>query len=306
MKKAILILFVIVHAITLSAQKEQRDSLRSRASVENASILTTNVNKIHESQMNNKDQVTNALDAIRGRVAGLQVERNGANALSAVRLRGTTSLTGGNDPLIIVDGVMGDLTLLSSVYPTDIESFTIMKDASETSQYGSRGAAGVIEVTTLRGKAGQMHVNYNGSFGISTVYKTLNMLTAAGYSDYAVGSLNRFPESHPAHWVHPAAPHRLLRRYRTVKLPRLVRIYQQQHRHQAHGRPHIHVEHEHDANDVRQLAAHRHRYVRLNRQEKKNLRRAETILFRRRMESHLPRLPERKRTMGRLSVGFTD
>lgn len=188
MKKAILILFVIVHAITLSAQKEQRDSLRSRASVENASILTTNVNKIHESQMNNKDQVTNALDAIRGRVAGLQVERNGANALSAVRLRGTTSLTGGNDPLIIVDGVMGDLTLLSSVYPTDIESFTIMKDASETSQYGSRGAAGVIEVTTLRGKAGQMHVNYNGSFGISTVYKTLNMLTAAGYSDYAVST----------------------------------------------------------------------------------------------------------------------
>ena len=55
MKKAFLILFVIIHAITLSAQKEQRDSLRSRASVENASILTTNVNKIHESQMNNKD-----------------------------------------------------------------------------------------------------------------------------------------------------------------------------------------------------------------------------------------------------------
>lgn len=50
-----------------------------------------------------------------------------------------TSLTSGNDPLIIVDGVLGDLSMLTSIYPTDIESFTILKDASETAQYGSRG-----------------------------------------------------------------------------------------------------------------------------------------------------------------------
>ena len=149
-----------------------------------AGTLTGSTQKLDASQMNNKNQVTNALDAIRGRVAGMQVERNGANALSAVRLRGTTSLTGGNDPLIIVDGVMGDLSLLSSVYPTDIESFTIMKDAAETSQYGSRGANGVIEVTTLRGKAGQMRVNYNSSFGLSTVYKTLPMMSATDYRAY--------------------------------------------------------------------------------------------------------------------------
>jgi hypothetical protein len=99
------------------------------------SAMTLATQTVDESQMNNKDQVTNALDAIRGRVAGLQVERNGANAMSAVRLRGTTSLTGGNDPLIIVDGVMGDLSLLESVYPTDIESFNSIKDASETAQY---------------------------------------------------------------------------------------------------------------------------------------------------------------------------
>ena len=147
--------------------------------------FTAMVKQIDESQMNNKTQATNALDAIRGRVAGLQVERNGANALSAVRLRGTTSLTGGSDPLIIVDGVMGDLSLLYNVYPTDIESFTILKDASETSQYGSRGAAGVIEVKTQRGKPGQMHVGYNGSFGIQRVFKTLPMLSASQYRDYA-------------------------------------------------------------------------------------------------------------------------
>lgn len=154
----------------------------------NSGSFTGSVKKLDESQMNNKEQATNALDAIRGRVAGMQVERNGANALSAVRLRGTSSLTGGNDPLIIVDGVMGDLSLLSSVYPTDIESFTILKDASETSQYGSRGAAGVIEVTTLRGRAGQMRVNYNGSFGLSSVYKQLKMMSAGQYRQFGSSS----------------------------------------------------------------------------------------------------------------------
>ena len=140
---------------------------------------------IGEDQMNNKDQATSALDAIRGRVAGLQVEKGGANAMSAVRLRGTTSLTGGNDPLIIVDGVMGDLTLLESVYPTDIQSFAILKDASQTAQYGSRGAAGVIEVTTLRGQSGRTRINYSGAMAISQPYKRLDMLSADGYREYA-------------------------------------------------------------------------------------------------------------------------
>lgn len=148
-----------------------------------AKPLTPNV--IGSAQMNDKGSVTTAIDAIRGRVSGMQVERNGANALSAVRLRGTSSLSGGNDPLVIVDGVMGDLSLLQSVYPTDIESFTIMKDASETAQYGSRGAAGVIKVTTLRGQQGRMKVSYNGLFGISSVYKTLDMMSGQQFRSYA-------------------------------------------------------------------------------------------------------------------------
>ncbi len=145
------------------------------------SIPSFQIGIIDKSQMNNQDQVSNAMEAIRGRVAGLQVEGNGRNALSAVRLRGTTSLTGSNDPLIIVDGVMGDLTLLQSIYPTDIQSFSILKDASETAQYGSRGAAGVIEINTKRGKTGKLRMNYNGSVGISVPYKRLDMLSADGY-----------------------------------------------------------------------------------------------------------------------------
>ena len=101
---------------------------------------------------------------------------NGPAALDAVRLRGTTSLTTGNDPLIIVDGVFGDLSMLMSIYPADIESFVILKDASETAQYGSRGASGVIEITTKKGVSGRTSVNYNGSFGIASSYKTVRML----------------------------------------------------------------------------------------------------------------------------------
>lgn len=131
----------------------------------------------------NRDQVSTALDAINGRVAGLTITRsdNGVAAINAVRVRGTTSLTGGNDPLIIIDGVMGDLTTLSSIYPADIESFNILKDASEIAQYGSRGAAGVIEIITKKGKSGKTTISYNGSYGFRKVFKNLDMLNASDY-----------------------------------------------------------------------------------------------------------------------------
>ena len=157
----------------------------------NKKNISGSVEKITELGMN-KDQITNPLEAIRGRVPGLTIEKgtNGPAALDAVRLRGTTSLTSGNDPLIIVDGVFGDLSMLTSIYPTDIESFTILKDASETAQYGSRGASGVIEITTKKGIRGKTRVSYNGSFGISSVYKNLEMLSGSEFRDLAgIGNL---------------------------------------------------------------------------------------------------------------------
>lgn len=91
-------------------------------------IFPVPVEEITELGMN-KDQITNPLEAIRGRVPGLTIQKgtNGPAALDAVRLRGTTSLTSGNDPLIIVDGVFGDLSMLTSIYPTDIESSPFSK-----------------------------------------------------------------------------------------------------------------------------------------------------------------------------------
>lgn len=91
-------------------------------------------------------------------------------------MRGTTSLTGGNDPLVVIDGVYSDLSTLSSIYPADIESFCILKNAAETAPYGSRGASGVIQVTTKKGSAGQFHIAYDGSMGFESVYKNLKML----------------------------------------------------------------------------------------------------------------------------------
>lgn len=144
--------------------------------------LSGSVERITESQMN-KEQITNPLEAIQGRVAGLTILKssNGMAALESVRMRGTTSLTSGNDPLIIVDGVLGDLTMLTSIYPADIESFTILKDASETAQYGSRGASGVINIVTKKGVAGKTRVNYSGSFGIAHVYRHLDMLSGTEF-----------------------------------------------------------------------------------------------------------------------------
>lgn len=125
----------------------------ARGSLKN---ISGSVEQITEQQMN-KEQLANPLEAIQGRVPGLSIMKssNGTAALESVRMRGTTSLTSGNDPLIIVDGVLGDLSMLTSVYPTDIESFTILKDASETAQYGSRGASGVINITTKKRCFGQ-------------------------------------------------------------------------------------------------------------------------------------------------------
>ena len=144
----------------------------------NQRTISGSVDKVSEKRMN-KGFVSSSLNALSGQAAGVSVS-TGANrvaALSSVRVRGTTSLTGGNDPLVIIDGVSSDLNTLSAIYPADIESFTILKDASETAQYGSRGASGVIEVATKKGKGGAFSISYDGSFGVEAVYKNMKMLS---------------------------------------------------------------------------------------------------------------------------------
>ncbi|QUB75978.1 MULTISPECIES: SusC/RagA family TonB-linked outer membrane protein [Prevotella] len=139
--------------------------------------------KVGEKQMN-KGLVNSAINALSGQAVGVNVVTNGQDRmamLTSVRVRGTTSLTGGNDPLVLIDGVSSDLATLSTIYPADIESFTILKNASETSKYGSRGASGVIEVKTRRGNGSKFQIYYDGAVGFDKVYKRLRMLNAAEY-----------------------------------------------------------------------------------------------------------------------------
>ena len=148
--------------------------------------LSGAIDKVTEERMN-KGLVISSLDALSGQAAGVTVATGGNQEamVSAVRVRGTTSLTGGNDPLVIIDGVTADLVTLSTIYPSDIESFTILKDASETAQYGSRGAAGVIEVATKKGKSQKFQISYDGNFGFEQVYKRLEMTGATGFRQAA-------------------------------------------------------------------------------------------------------------------------
>lgn len=130
-----------------------------------------------------RGHLTNSLDIFNGQAAGVSVgsNTNPEAMLSSVRVRGNHSLTGGNEPLVIIDGMSSDLRTLSTIFPGDIESFTILKDAAQTAQYGARGAAGVIEVRTRRGAIGKFSVSYAGNVGFAHADKYLPMLSADEY-----------------------------------------------------------------------------------------------------------------------------
>ena len=136
----------------------------------------------------NAGYTASPIDAIKGKVAGLMISTNGGNVNETprIRLRGLNSLSGGNDPLVIIDGVYGDIRMLNSMSQQDIEEITILKDASETAQYGSRGAAGVIIATTKKGKSGTGNISYSGQFGYSHAYKNIQVLSAEEWRDLNV------------------------------------------------------------------------------------------------------------------------
>ena len=176
--------FILITLMTIPAVKAQTNTndsttVRIGYSKGSQSTVAGAIDQLTEKRMN-KGLIISSLDYLSGQAAGVQVASSGNQEVmvSAVRVRGTTSLTGKNDPLVIIDGVTADLAILSTIYPADIESFTILKDASETAQYGSRGAAGVIEVATKRGKSQNFHIAYDGNIGFESVYKRMEMLDA--------------------------------------------------------------------------------------------------------------------------------
>ncbi len=146
--------------------------------------------------------VTNASQLLEGRVAGVDLTRaSGAvDAGTNSKVRGTNSLSG-TDPLWIVNGMPGDPNMLN---PNDIESVTVLKDASATAIYGARGANGVFIVTTRGGEPGQTKVEYRGLHGVATPGRKLGLLDAPGYADllYDIKGGAYNPET--GHWEAPA------------------------------------------------------------------------------------------------------
>ncbi|MFT3826782.1 MAG: TonB-dependent receptor [Chitinophagaceae bacterium] len=141
--------------------------------------------------------VTPSVDKqLAGRATGVQVTSvgGGVNTPARIRIRGTASLSQGNDPLIVVDGVpilSGNLAgttnsnALGDINPSDIESLDVLKDGSATAIYGSRAAAGVILITTKKGAKGRAKINYDGFVGFSSALKKFDVLNAKQFETIA-------------------------------------------------------------------------------------------------------------------------
>ena len=113
--------------------------------------------------------VTNVGQALQNKIAGVQVIRQAAGdpgGRPQIRIRGTNSINTSSDPLFVVDGIVGVINALQNLDPQDIATMDVLKDASATAIYGTRGANGVIIITTKRGAAGKVKVNYDGSASV--------------------------------------------------------------------------------------------------------------------------------------------
>ena len=128
--------------------------------------------------------VASATEALTGKMAGVQITttEGSPDAEMRIRVRGGGSITGDNTPLFIVDGF--PVETISDIPASDIEDMTVLKDASSTAIYGSRGANGVILVTTKSGKEGKLSVTYNAYYSIKKIAKTLDVLSPYDYAKW--------------------------------------------------------------------------------------------------------------------------
>lgn len=150
--------------------------------------ITSAVTSVNEEDFN-QGVVDNPAQLLQGKVAGLSIANPGGNPnqSATIRLRGISTVGGNQEPLVVIDGVLGGS--LDSVDPADIQNITVLKDGSAAAIYGSRASAGVIVVTTKTGKTGQpLSVTYNGQLGVSTIANQIEIMNrqeflAAGGND---------------------------------------------------------------------------------------------------------------------------
>ena len=152
----------------------------------------------------NRGFITGPQELLAGKVAGVTISTEGGpGSSSKIRIRGESSLSASNDPLIIIDGVpldnseiSGSRNVLNILNPNDIESMTVLKDASATAIYGNRASAGVILITTKKGHlGGGLNIGYNGSVSSGQTYNRVDVLKADEYRNIIA---QQYDETHPA------------------------------------------------------------------------------------------------------------
>lgn len=156
------------------------------------SDLTAAISSVKSSDLV-KTSITSIDQGLQGRAAGVVVTNTSGQpgAATSIRVRGTSSVMGTNEPLYVIDGIpiidggatsgamnTPSLNPMASINPNDVESIEVLKDASSTAIYGARGANGVILVTTKRGSKGKVRTSINVYYGLQTVAKTMDMLNA--------------------------------------------------------------------------------------------------------------------------------
>lgn len=145
--------------------------------------LSGSITNISEKDFN-KGVVSSPEQLIKGQISGLVITQPGGDPTqeATMRLRGSTSLMGGNAPLVVIDGVPG--ASMNTIAAQDIESMSVLKDASAAAIYGARSANGVIIITTKKGKAGKSTISYNGYFGVENRSKHLDLLSASEWRQW--------------------------------------------------------------------------------------------------------------------------
>ncbi|NMH29665.1 SusC/RagA family TonB-linked outer membrane protein [Flavobacterium silvaticum] len=150
--------------------------------VQKKSVVTGSISSVKATQIEDQP-VTRIEQTLQGRVSGVTISANAGQpgSSSTIRIRGITTFNN-NDPLWVVDGIIVDNGGIAYLNQSDIESIEVLKDGASAAIYGTRGATGVILVTTKKGKAGKMNVTYNGYTGVSSAARRLDLLDATQYA----------------------------------------------------------------------------------------------------------------------------
>lgn len=148
------------------------------------SDVTGALSRVTEKQIKERP-VQNALQAMQGKAPGVDITSNTRpGELGEIRIRGNRSITADNDPLYVIDGIPMVAGSVADVNPNDIESMEILKDASATAIYGSRGANGVVLITTKKGKAGKVNINYDGTVTFSKIHSLTDWMDSGQQIDW--------------------------------------------------------------------------------------------------------------------------